>query len=149
MIGRAANVPQQKFSIGVVAAAVRNDYSMRVACATGVVFPSQDATYNSGGATPWSPSNTWSRGDLITNATCLYSCLGPSSPGFTGIGAASGPTGLGSAIREGGVYWMYAGTGTTGAISNDAIINGLEQCDGTVFPPVAGNQMYSSSAAPL
>jgi hypothetical protein len=132
MIARAALRPQQAFTIGVVTPAVRQEYKVRVAVPTGVVFPSQDATYNTGeGATGWSPSNTWSRGDLVVaDGDKLYTCLGPSgagySAGFTGVGAASGPSGTSAAIREGGVYWMYAGSGNTGGVSNDSVIQGLK-----------------------
>jgi hypothetical protein len=150
MIGRAANVPTQKFSIGVQATALNTPYRLRVAGATGVVWVSQDATYNSGmGATVWSPSNTWARGDLIANPpatsiTNIYSCLGPSNAGgtnigFTGIGAASGPTGTSAAFREGGVYWMYVGTGNTGSITQDAVIAGVKaRVDALSAPAFSG-----------
>lgn len=137
MISRAALQPTQKFTLGVQTVALNAPYVARVAVPTGVVFPSQDATFNPGaGATGWSPSNTWSRGDVVvSDGDKIYACLGPSgagmAAGFTGVGAASGPSGTSAAIREGGagnvgVYWMYAGSGNTGGTSNDAIIQGLK-----------------------
>lgn len=132
VIGRAALQPTQRFAIGVEGVGLRTKYKARVAVPTGVVFTSQTAEFDSGaGATGWSPSNTWSRGDLVVaDGDKIYTCLGPSGAaydaGFTGIGAASGPSGTAAAIREGGVYWMYAGSGNTGGTSNDAIINGLK-----------------------
>lgn len=135
-ISRAAYQPTQSYTIGVNGVALRQPYKVRVAIPTGVVFPSQDATYNPGeGATGWVASNTYSRGDLVmgvsgTSGPNIYSCLGPSGAGyaalFTGIGNGSMPSGLGSAIPGGGVYWMWAGSGTTGGVSNDSIIQGLK-----------------------
>ncbi len=133
VIGRAALRPTQSYTVGVQASAIRTPYAMRLGVATGVVFPSQDATYQSGeGATGWRPSGVWSRGDLVvaSDGSNLFSCLGPSGAGydagFTGFGGASGPTGTSAAFRENGVYWMWAGTGGTGAVTNDAIVNGLK-----------------------
>lgn len=136
MISRAALQPTQSFTIGVNTVALRQPYKVRVAVPTGVVMPSQDAEYNSGqGATGWVASNTYSRGDLVmgisgSSGPNLYSCLGPSGAGydaqFTGIGNGSMPSGLGSAIPGGGVYWMWAGSGTTGGITNDAVIQGVK-----------------------
>lgn len=123
---RAALQPTQSFTIGVQQVATGTQYKLRTAMATGTVWKSQDATYNSGGATGWAPSGVWSMGDLvIADGLRLYTCLGPSGGGHTGIGAASGPSGAGTAIQEGTVYWAFAGSGNTGGITNDAIINGL------------------------
>lgn len=148
-IGRALLQPTQQYAIGVQVATGAQAYKVRVAMATGTVFPSQDATYNSGGATGWVPSNTWSIGDLvIADGFHLYSCLGPSGGGQTGIGAASGPSGTLAAIREGGVYWMFAGSGVTGGTTNDAVINGLKgKVEALGAPTVIGtglSQMTSS-----
>lgn len=137
-IGRAALAPQQTYSLWLASGSTgtaNQEYKVRVAVATGVVFPSQDATYKTGGATYWQPSMMWSRGDLCCNAgtgtiAYVYSCLGPSGAvfdaGFTGFGGSSGPTGTSSAFRENGVYWMYVGTGGTGTVTNDAVMNGLK-----------------------
>lgn len=135
MIGRAALVPSQRWAIGVQNVAVGSPYRLRVAVPTGVVFTSQDATYTPGGATAWSASNTWSRGDLVQGGSGaagpqIYTCLGPSgagmSAGFTGVGGGVQPSGTSAAIQDGQVFWMYAGSGYTGGVSNDAIINGLK-----------------------
>lgn len=135
VIGRAALAPLQNYTVGVRNPAINTPYSMRMGIATGVVFPSQDATYQSAGATGWVASNTWSRGDLVMGGSGpsgpqLYSCLGPSGAGyaaqFTGIGNAIMPSGAAGAIRDGGVYWMPVGSGSTGGITADAIIQGLK-----------------------
>ncbi len=132
IIGRGALKPTQNYTVGVQGVGLGSQYALRLGVATGVVFPSQDASYGSNGATPWSPSNLWSRGDLVvaSDGSRLFTCLGPSGAGydaqFTGYGGASGPTGTSAAFRENGVYWMYAGTGGTGALTNDAVINGLK-----------------------
>lgn len=131
MIGRAALTPTQQFGIGAQSVSLAQEYSIRLAVPTGVVMPDQDATYNSGGgATGWRPSNTWSQGDVVVaDGAKMYVNLGPSAiayeNGMTGIGAASGPSGTSAAIREGGTYWMYCGSGATGGILNDAIVVGL------------------------
>jgi hypothetical protein len=158
-IGRAANKPTQRYTIGVPtgAANINQNYKLRTACPTGVVFPSQDSLYIGGGATVWSPSNVWSRGDLITNDSGkLYSCLGKSGvfggylpfTGFTGFGGQSGPTGTNAAIADNQIWWMYVGTGNTGAITNDAIMNGLQaRFDYLQSPVISGtgsNQITSS-----
>lgn len=133
VIGRAALVPTQKFSIGVNGVGTYTPYSVRIAVPTGTVFTSQDATYNSGaGATGWSPSAIRSKGDLViaSDGVGLWSCIGPSQiayeGGFTGFGGASGPTGTSGNFRENQIYWMYVGSGITGAVTNDAIMNGLK-----------------------
>lgn len=133
VIGRAALVPTQKFSIGVNGIGTNTRYKVRVAVPTGTVFTSQDAEYNSGGgATGWRPSGLWSKGDLViaSDGVGLWTNIGPSQiayeGGFTGYGAASGPTGTSGNFREGQIYWMYAGSGVTGAVTNDAIINGVK-----------------------
>lgn len=133
MIGRAALQPTQLFTIGVNTVATGNPYSVRIGVPTGTVFTSQDATYNSGnGATAWSPSAIRSKGDLViaSDGVGLWSCIGPSQTayegGFTGFGGASGPTGTSGNFRENQVYWMYVGSGVTGGITNDAIMNGLK-----------------------
>lgn len=146
VIGRAANKPTQQFSLGVQAATatgLNNSYNVRVASATGVAWVSQNGIYNSGnGATAWSPSNTWSSGDLVSLVGALYSCLGQSGQfgGATGIGAASGPSGIGAAIQEGQVWWMYCSSGQSyGAITNDAIVNGIKtKISALIAPPVVG-----------
>lgn len=130
-IGRAALQPTQKFVIGINTPTTNQNYSLRVAVPTGTVLPSQDATFKSGaGAVGYGSSGTWSRGDtIVADGSKIYVCLGPSgiynSQGLTGIGAASGPSGTGAAIREGGVYWMYAGSGVTGSVTNDSALVGL------------------------
>jgi hypothetical protein len=133
VIGRAALVPTQRFSIGVNGAGTNTAYKVRVAVPTGTVWTSQDATWNSGaGATGWSPSQIWSKGDLViaSDGVGLWSNIGPSQiayeGGFTGYGAASGPTGTSGNFREGQVYWMYVGSGVTGAVPADAVINGVK-----------------------
>jgi Protein of unknown function (DUF3383) len=133
MIGRGALKPTQQFSVGVQAAALNTPYRLRVAVPTGVVWVSQDATYNSGaGATVWSPSNTWARGDLVTNDSAkLYTCI------IAGIGGASGPSGTAANILENQVHWMYAGTGNTGAVSNDSVISGLQAKVDALTAPTA------------
>lgn len=133
VIGRAALQPTQKFAITPVATSLAQSFKFRLAVPTGVVIPSQDVEYNSGaGATGWSPSNTWSRGDLIVGGTAypgLFSCLGKSgiynSNGLTGIGSTMGPSGIGAAIQEGQVFWMFVGSGTTGMFQPDAAAIGL------------------------
>jgi hypothetical protein len=136
VIGRGDLPPTQRFSVGVQSAAANSSYRIRVAGATGAAWVEQDATYNSGnGATVWSPSMLWSRGDLLTNDSGkLYTCLGQSgafggfggTTGFTAYGGQSGPTGTDAAIRDNQIYWMYAGAGNTGTVSNDSIINGVK-----------------------
>lgn len=133
MIGRAALRPTQRFSIGVQSVNTAQPYRVRVAVPTGVVFTSQDATYNSGaGATGWRPSGLWSKGDLViaSDGVGLWSCVGPSQAayenGFTGYGGASGPTGVSGDFRENQIYWSYVGSGVTGAVTNDAIMIGLK-----------------------
>lgn len=135
VIGRAVFQPTQKFSVGFATGATGNnqEFRLRVAVPTGVVFTSQDAVYNSGaGARGWVASNTWSRGDVIMGNTAhngIYSCLGPSgiynSNGLTGIGATMGPSGAGQAIQEGNIFWACVGSGITGACPPDAAIYGL------------------------
>lgn len=111
-IGRAALQPTQRFAIGVQSQVLNTPYELRVALPTGTAWKSQDASYNPGaGATGWAPSGTWSMGDLvIADGSKLYTCLGKSGAtgvggglggGFTGIGAASGPSGTSAAIQEG------------------------------------------------
>jgi hypothetical protein len=134
-ISKATLPPTQRFAIGIQNVATGTAYIIRTALATGVAWVEQDATYNSGaGATVWTPSGLWSRGDLITNDSGkLYTCLGQSgafggfggTTGFTAYGGQSGPTGTDAAIRDNQIYWMYAGAGNTGAVSNDSIINGI------------------------
>lgn len=157
-IGRAALQPTQKFSVGVNTAALNTPYRVRLAVATGSAWVSQDATYNSGsGATAWTPSGIWSRGDLVSSASgFIYSCLGKSgvfggfgnSTGFTGFGGASGPSGTALAIAENQIFWMFVGSGNTGSISSDAIINGLRaKVDYLAAPSVNGTgtgQLVSS-----
>jgi hypothetical protein len=147
---RGANKPTQAFSVGVQLVATQIAYQVRVAIATGVAWKSQTASYNPGnGATGWVPSNTWSQGDLVVaDGDKIYSNLGPSGFGFTGIGAASGPSGTLAAIREGGVYWMFVGTGGTGAVSNDSIINGVKtKIDVLDAPPVVGTGIGQLTSA--
>lgn len=132
VITRAALKPAQQFTYSVVSPVAAQDYKVRVAVPTGTVFTSQDATFNCGGATGWRPSGLWSKGDLViaSDGVGLWTCKGPSQiayeGGFTGYGAASGPTGVSGDFREGQIYWMYAGSGVTGAVTNDAIANGLK-----------------------
>lgn len=133
LVGRASLQPTQLFTIGVNAVATGAAYSVRVGTPTGTVFTSQDATYNSGnGATGWRPSGLWSKGDLViaSDGLGLWTNIGPSQiayeGGFTGYGGASGPTGTSGNFRENQIYWMYAGSGVTGAVTNDAIMNGLK-----------------------
>lgn len=135
MIGKATLPPTQRFAIGVNSVATGTLYAIRAALATGTAWVEQDAEYNTGaGATIWAPSGLWSRGDLLTNDSGkLYTCLGKSgvfggfgnATGFTGYGGASGPTGTAAAIPDNEIWWMYAGAGNTGAVSNDSVINGL------------------------
>lgn len=156
VIGRAALVPTQKFSIGVNGVGNNTVYAVRVAVPTGTVFTSQDAEWNSGaGATGWRPSQIWSSGDLViaSDGVGLWSCKGPSQyfreAGFTGYGGASGPTGTSGDFRENQIYWMYVGSGVTGAVTNDAIINGVKTKIEALGAPtaiatgMAGNLMTS------
>jgi hypothetical protein len=133
VIGRAALQPTQRFSIGVNGAGTYTSYKVRVAVPTGTVFTSQDAEWNSGaGATGWSPSAVWSKGDLViaSDGVGIWSCIGPSQiayeGGFTGYGGASGPTGTSGNFRENQIYWMYVASGTTGSVPVDAVINGVK-----------------------
>jgi hypothetical protein len=132
VIGRAVNKPTQSYTIGVQGTpAVNTPYKVRVAVPTGVVFPSQNATYNPGaGATPWSPSAIWIPGDLIigSDGTNMWSCLGRTgiAVGFTAFGGASGPTGTSGQFLENQTAWLHVGSGITGGVSNDAIMNGLK-----------------------
>ncbi len=135
VIGRGTLPPTQRFSVGVQAVALNTDFSVRIAGATGVAWVSQDATYNPGaGATGWVASNTWSMGDLIVGGTGslrLYSCLGQSSAAgyglgsLTGIGSTMGPSGIGAAIPEGQIWWMFLASGATGEVAVDAVPVGL------------------------
>jgi hypothetical protein len=158
MIGKATLPPTQRFAIGVQSVATGTLYAIRTALATGSAWVEQDAEYNSGaGATVWTPSGLWSRGDLITNDSGkLYSCLGQSgnfggfgnATGFTAYGGQSGPTGTDAAIRDNQIYWMYAGAGNTGSVSNDSIINGVRAKVDYLFEPsfvgTGSGQMTSS-----
>ena len=156
VIGRAALVPTQKFSVGVNGVGTNTRYKVRVAVPTGTVFTSQDAEWNSGaGATGWRASQIWSAGDLViaSDGTGLWTCKGPSQigyeAGFTGYGGASGPTGTSGDFRENQIYWMYAGSGVTGAVTNDAIINGVKAKIDALGAPTAiatgvANAMVSS-----
>lgn len=145
---RQANKPTQRFALGVQGVGLNTDYNVRVAIATGVVWKSQDAEYNTEegpGPSSWSPSNTWTAGDAISYGGNFYSCLGKSGPsgflfgyGFSGIGAGSGPSGVGAAIQEGEVFWMFASSGSSGT-TNDLIINAVKsQIDMLDSPPVVG-----------
>lgn len=131
-ISRGALKPTQYYTLGCVTPASLTHYKARIAVATGTVFPSQDADYITAGATGWRPSQVWSKGDLViaSDGVGLWSCKGPSQiayeGGMTGYGAASGPTGVAGDFREGQIYWMYAGSGITGAVTNDAVMNGLK-----------------------
>lgn len=159
VVSRAALKPTQRFAIGVQTVGLNTPYRLRLAVATGTVFTSQDATYNPGvGATAWVASNTWSRGDLImggsgSSGPNLYTCLGPSgagtSAGFTGVGNAIQPSGLGAAIQDGEVFWMWAGSGVTGGVTNDAIINGLKSRIEYLSAPTAIGTGTNQMAATL
>lgn len=161
MIGRGTLKPTQRYSVGVQKVSLSTDYELRVAVATGVVWPSQDALYQSAsgpGASAWSPSALWTVGDAVMIGDNFYSCLGRSGPSglgqpgyiHTGYGAASGPSGIGSSIPEGHVWWMFAGTGGSvgTGITNDVIVNGLRgKIDMLSAPAVFGsgpNQVITS-----
>jgi hypothetical protein len=122
MIGRASLSPTQQFTIGVDTAALNTNYVLRLAVPTGVVFTSQDATYNPGaGATAWSPSRLWAKGDLISSVSQMYSAQ------VAGYGGASGPTGgTATDLAENQVHWMWVGSGAAGGVSKDAIVSGLK-----------------------
>ena len=161
---RMANKPTKTVLIGVQTVGLGLDYKIRAGTPTGTVYSTQDADYNSGGgATVWSPSGVWSRGDLIVNPPAtgignLFSCLGPSgalgAQGLTGYGGASGPVGATSSYRDNGVYWAYVGTGNTGSITNDAIVVGLDSkiraLGAPTFVGTGANQISTSlSGTPL
>lgn len=140
VIGRAVNKPTQSYTLGVQSATTNTPYKIRIAVPTGVVFPSQDATYNPGvGATPWSPSQIWIPGDLViaSDGTNMWSNQGKSgiNVGFTGFGGASGPTGTSGQFTENQVSWLHVGSGVTGGVSNDAIMNGLKAAIGRLSSP--------------
>jgi hypothetical protein len=146
VIGRAALKPAQAFLVGVESVGTLTPYTIRVAVATGTVFTSQDAEYQTAGATGWRASGLWKRGDLISNDVSvsgqyLYSCLGPSGAGMdaghTGYGGASGPIGVTSTYRENGVYWALVGTGGTGAVTSDAVVYGLKSAVEYLGSPTA------------
>lgn len=156
VIGRCALTPTQVWSVSVPTGAAQQNtqYGLSVSVATGVVRPVQLATYLSGaGASVWSPSGIFSKGNLIAaGASSLYSCLGVSGPSglygnnaATGIaaGVGAGPTGTaGTPIQDGQVYWQYAGAGTTGGVTNDAVILGLQAAlDALSAPVVVGTGM--------
>lgn len=141
VIGRGANLPTARWTLSVPASvlgptqALNAPFKLRLGVPTGAAYVSQDALYNPGaGATGWQPSGTWNRGDLVVSDNSkLYTCI------TGGIGAASGPSGTATSIAEGTAAWMYAGSGATGGISNDSVINGLRaKVDALNSPPVTG-----------
>ena len=159
VIGRCALIPAQQFTVGVQSANLNTPYKLRVAVPTGVVFPSQDASYQSAGATGWVASSIWVRGDLVQGGSGaagpqLYACLGPSGAGtsaqFTGFGGAVQPSGPAASIQDGQVFWMYVGSGSTGGINNDAIMQGLKaRVEFLASPTAIGtgvNQMVAALA---
>lgn len=137
MIGRCANKPTQRFVVTVVAAAANNTYKLRVAANNSNVFTSQEADYVATPAAAWTISTAYVPGQLVVNDTAplkYYICtIGGTSAG------SGGPTGTSTgAIVDGGVTWMYAGTGTLGGTTNDAIVYGLKLLlDGFAAPVLA------------
>ena len=170
MIGRCSFQPTQQFLIAVPtgAALPGQGYAARVAVATGVVFPSQLATYTpvigaapTGTAGGWSPLAFYSKGNLIAGgASSIYSCMGLSGPsglgqaafaGFTGGAGSSIPTvaGVGSITQDGTLFWQNVGLGGPGAVTNDAVVLGLKAALEALAAPVvvgsAANQLNAST----
>lgn len=161
MILRCDNKPTQRFTLGVRSpAALGKSYKTRIAIATGVVWKSQDAELLTGsGVQPsaWAPSALHSTGDLVTLDGKIYFALGKSAasgvgPPYassTGYGAASGPSGVASVIREGEFFWAFVGLGSSGTTDQAVAFGVKAKIDQLDSPPVIGfgnGQMTSSIA---
>ena len=161
MILRCENKPTQRFSVGIRSpVGLAKSYKLRVAVATGSAWKSQDAEFLSGsGVQPsaWAPSGLHAAGDFVTLDGKMYMGLGKSSASgvgppwgsSTGYGAASGPSGLSLAFREGEFFWAFVGSGSSG-LTDQAVAFGLKQkVDALASPPVVGvgaGQLTSSIA---
>ena len=136
MIGRAANKPTQRFTVGVFTPVIGALYKMRVAAKNVLAWASQDFSHTAVASTTWTITTLYAAGALVTNDTGkLYvATIGGTSAG------AGGPTGVGPApIVDGTVTWVYAGAGGAGVVSNDAIIYNLKfQLDALAAPVVSG-----------
>lgn len=122
MIGRCANVPTQKFSVGVQTLTLNATYKLRVAADDDGTWTSQEADYVAVASVAWAATTAYDEGFLVTNDSGkLYLCI------TAGISAGSGgPTGTAADITDGTVHWMYAGAGSTGVTTNDAVVFNLK-----------------------
>lgn len=121
-IGRAVNVPTQRFRIECITATVGGVYNFRIAAPDGAAWTSQDVTYTAEGATQWLAATAYTVGDVVTNDSGkLYVCL----VGGTSAGAG-GPTGTTTAIIDNTITWTYAGAGAADSTSTDCIIQNLK-----------------------
>jgi hypothetical protein len=146
MIGRCANKPTQKWTVGVAqtptAAAV---YKLRVACDNSGVWTSQEADYTAAAAAAWTINTAYAQGAVVVNDSAplkFYVCI----TGGTSAGAG-GPTGTGASIADNTVTWMYAGTGVLATASNDAIVYNLKLLlDAFAAPVLATTNTLTGSA---
>lgn len=135
MIGRCANKPTQSFTVGAVVATANAVYALRVAADNGSgVFTSQECDYTATGATQWTINTAYTQGQLVVNDSGplkFYICI------TSGTSAGSGgPTGTAADITDNTAHWMYAGAGTLGATTNDAIVYGLKLLVDALAAPV-------------
>ncbi len=147
MIGRCANKPTQRFSVGVFGTpTVGAVYKLRVAANNGSgVFTSQEVDHTAVAAASWVNTTVYVQGALVTNDTAplkFYIC----TTGGTSAGSG-GPTGTNASIADGSVTWAYAGTGVAATASNDAIVYNLKLLlDGLVAPVLATSNTLTGSA---
>jgi hypothetical protein len=124
MIGRCALKPTQRFSVSAVVATANAVYKLRVGANSSNVFTDQEADYTATPAAAWVALTAYTAGQLIVNDTGplkYYICITPGTSA-----GATGPTGTNADITDGTVHWMYAGAGTLGGTTNDAIVYGLK-----------------------
>lgn len=134
MIGRCANKPTQKFSVGVYGTPTVNAvYKLRVACDNAGVWTSQEADYTAVASVAWTINTVYAEGFFVTNSGNLYVCI----TGGTSAGAG-GPTTTAADITDGTVHWMYLGAGGAGVTTNDVIVENLKLLlDGFAAPALA------------
>jgi len=137
-IGRASTNPvSQRWAVGVITAAVGVVYKLYVALADGT---KQAVSHTALAAAAWQTSHTYAAGDLVTNDSGkLYVC----TTGGTSAGSG-GPTGSGgTAITDNTVTWYYAGAGSAGAASSDAIVENLLLGVNALYPAWQTGHAYA------
>lgn len=143
-IGRAANVPTQRWAITTFADTVDADYRVTLSGPNSTAWTDQTVEYTAVAAVAWQASTAYVAGQLVTNDSgkLYYVTAGGTSAG------SGGPTGSGAgSITDGGVTWLYAGPGAAGATASDAILYNLKLLiDALAAPALALTTSMQGSA---